>query len=246
MLIQLTRTLIATSCFALTLLASSIATAGGMPPFESAAREYRSAVQAFERHVHRLRYLDRYDVKLVERLENAACDFYGTSFRPSDVARVMYYWNEIELLEPRVASAIFGRECYPVNIELAECWKQVTCAHAELALRLNPPFIVDRNGRTLRPGYGIPSHTQAHDFQAPQGFSPYNQHPGTGGYRATIAVPRIGSQVFPIEHDLRRERATGHGGYPVENFGPQTSQRVDGSELGSIIIGSLLQRAFSR
>ncbi len=244
MLIPLTRSLVVASCFAVTLLMNGSATAGGIPPFESTARDYRSAVQAFERQVHRLRYLDRFDVMLVERLENAACDFYGTSFRPSDVSRVSYYWNEIEVLQPRVASAIFGRDCYPVNFELAECWERVMCAYSELALRLNPPVVVDRNGRVLGRGNTIPTH--AHDMHYPQTATPYNERGGMNDFRSTIAVPPIGSQAFPIGHGSRGDRVSGFGGPDFDQRGQQSSRRVDGRDLGAIIVSSLLQRALAR
>ena len=244
MLIPLTRSLVVASCFAVTLLMNGSATAGGIPPFESAARDYRSAVQAFERQVHRLRYLDRFDVMLVERLENAACDFYGTSFRPSDVSRVSYYWNEVEVLQPRVASAIFGRDCYPVNLELADCWERVMCTYSELALRLNPPVVVDRNGRVVGRGSTAPTH--AHDMHYPQIDVPYIERRVSNDFQATIAVPPIGSQVFPIGHGSRSDRASGFGGPAFNQRGQQSSRRVDGRDLGAIIVSSLLQRALAR
>jgi hypothetical protein len=240
MLIPRIVTLAKTSFFAIALLLSSTATAGGLPPFESAARNYRSAVQAFERQVHRLRYIDRYDVMLVERLENAACDFYGTSFRPSDVSRVYYYWHEIEVLQPRVASVIFDRECYPINIELAQCWEQVTCAYNELALCLRPPVIVDRNGRELPQDYhpAVPRR----DTRYPPHAEPYHDHHAPSDYHGTIAVPPIATQPFPIGDT----RNSSFGGYPSDRYGHQTNRRVDGRDLGAVIISSLLQRAFSR
>ncbi len=250
MLVPHIRSLVVASCFAVTLAMNASAMAGGAPPFESAARDYRSAVQAFERQVHRLRYLDRFDVMLVERLENAACDFYGTSFRPSDVSRVSYYWNEIEVLQPRVASAIFGRDCYPVNFELAECWERVMCTYSELALRLHPPVAVDRNGRVQGRVNTVPAH--AHDIHDRQNIydsqivSPYVERRDVNDFRATIAVPPIGSQAFPIGHGSRGDQANGFRGPEFDSHGQQSVRRVEGRDLGAIILSSLLQRALAR
>ncbi len=120
----------------MTLSLSSVTMGNHHGPLEAASRAYRDQVQAMERLVHRTRYLDRYDVRLVERLENASCDFHGATFDPSDRSRLMYQWGEVQSLHSRAELALFGSATYPVNTELMACWDQVAMGYAALAVQL--------------------------------------------------------------------------------------------------------------
>lgn len=111
----------------------STASAGHDSPLYRAASNYREAVRDFEDHVFRIHYIDRYDKRLVDELEDATSHLRSAARHPDDLRRLLYRYRAVESLHFRVESALFGPDRYRANPVLARCWERVTCAHADLA-----------------------------------------------------------------------------------------------------------------
>lgn len=250
---------VATLCFA---GLATPALANHRHPLTEAAAQYRDHVQHFERYVHKLRYLERFDVRLVERLENAACDFFGATHRIDDPSRLLYHWNEIQSLQPRVTDALFGRACYPVNPELEACWREVLqsyeCVERELRCLSHAPVFggptVSHPSVSHRAPIGVPHHAHRpqHDWLgepspfpvdrfntrrvAPIGASPFGQ--------PRFGHPQFGHPQFGHPLGQRAIAVPPIGGHNLNpGFG---NTRSVGSELGAAVIGSLLNRFLSR
>ncbi|WP_146528842.1 hypothetical protein [Novipirellula artificiosorum] len=123
-----------------TLFVAAFAKAGHEPTLYRAADDYRDAVVHFERDVLRLRYVHRDDKRLVDRLEDATSRLRSESRHARDLNRLLYRWEEIQLLHQTVRSALFGRPCYPRNPELAVCWQEVECAYTQYAAAIRFRF----------------------------------------------------------------------------------------------------------
>ena len=104
------------------------ARAGHETPLHRAACQYREAVRDFERGVLRAHCFGRYDERLVDRLEDTTSRLRSAARHPERVDRLLYEWNEIQSLHPRVAEAIFDPARYPYHGQLAACWAEVQCA----------------------------------------------------------------------------------------------------------------------
>jgi hypothetical protein len=114
----------------------SAARAGHQTPLYKAACQYREAVREFERGVLRAHCFGRYDERLVDRLEDTTSRLRSAARHPDRVERLLYEWNEIQSLHPRVAEAIFDPARYPHHPQLAQCWAQVQCTFDRFAHQL--------------------------------------------------------------------------------------------------------------
>lgn len=166
----------------------------------SAAGEYRDAVVEFERHVRDLRYIDRYDRRLVDDLEDSTSKLRSAARHPDQVSRLIYAWQEIQSLHARVERAIFHRACYPPNPSLARCWERVAWAYGEVAIQLD---------RTL-PAYGI---------GVPPLPEPYP------AYGPALTPPAFGGQASRSSEVLRRRSYDASRFDQLNRYG-RTSQDV--------------------
>ncbi len=114
----------------------SAAKAGHDTPLYRAASQYREAVCEFERSVLRAHCFGRYDVRLVDRLEDTTSRLRSAARHPDRMERLLYEWNEIQSLHPRVGEAIFDGARYPYHPQLAERWAQVQCTFDRFAQEL--------------------------------------------------------------------------------------------------------------
>lgn len=113
-------------------------------PLYEAADRYRDVVQQFEDDVRDAKYFNRYDEKLVDRLEDTTSRLRSAARNLDHLDRLFYEWEEVEFLQPRVERAIFGRRCYRPHPPLTRSWDDVLIAYDRLAREMqiirNRPF----------------------------------------------------------------------------------------------------------
>lgn len=112
---------------------AAVASANHQTSLDAAACRYHDAVKEFECKVNDVGFVDRYDLRLVHRLVDAACDLHTAARYPDAVDQVLCRWDQVRILHRRVAAAIFARSCYPQHPVLTRCWEEVSCAANELA-----------------------------------------------------------------------------------------------------------------
>ena len=136
--------------------------AGHDTPLVAAACRYRDAVVDFERHVIRSRSINRYDVRLVDDLEDSTSILRSAARDPFRGDRFNCAWDDTSILHRRVEAALFGRSCSTrLDPTLVRCWEAVTCAMDDLTREV---------ACVLNPGYG--------------------RHPGHRHFDSTPIVPR--------------------------------------------------------
>mgnify|MGYP001827411352 CR=1 FL=1 len=124
------------SVMAFAIVPMSSARASHGTPLYEAACQYREAVREFERGVLRAHCFGRYDERLVDRLEDTTSRLRSAARHPERVERLLYEWNEIQSLHPRVAETIFDPQRYPHHTQLAGCWARVQCTFDRFAHEL--------------------------------------------------------------------------------------------------------------
>lgn len=105
-------------------------------PLYEAADHYRDAVKHFEEDVRDAKYFNRYDEKLVDRLEDATSSLRSAAGDLDHLDRLFYEWEEVQSLQARVERAIFGRPCYPPHSQLMRCWDDVLIGYDRLARQM--------------------------------------------------------------------------------------------------------------
>lgn len=107
----------------------------------AAADHYRDAVVHFEREVIRARAFDRYDVRLVDDLEDSTSRLRSAARHvrrsPDHDHRFTSALREVTKLQQRVERAIFAADCYHASQNLVGCWAAVNRAYAILINEAN-------------------------------------------------------------------------------------------------------------
>jgi hypothetical protein len=188
------------------------------------ADDYLHAVEHFAEEASLVRTVDRFTLRLIGRLVDQAASVRHLSRHSGDVQRLVYEFNEIESLQPRIESAVFGTGCPIIQAALGDCWNEVRVAFAGLSTSIQQVQVpVYSSAYGSRPGCGT-------------GVSPYvdprtsYRVPPTGFGQAGY-VPRHGTSIdirVPVQ--------------PVVPVVPQYQARR-GSDLGSAILGGILSRA---
>ena len=238
---------------------ASVASAAHDSPLLTAACEYRDAVKHFERTVQQVRFIDHYDVRLVNRLEDAACEMHIAARHPERLDRLEYRWHEVQSLHRRAEAAIFGRSCYPQHPALIRCWERVSCAYRELAAQVEcacnahqvhrPPV-----GSSCGHAYGLPqTNFPAVTVPPPPmpGFaSPRMPFPGTVPPAFAPNVPQLDHRARP---NIAPQQRTGPLTDEVRYFGPRQYDQLrsgrphvdahfTGHDLRAAMIGAMLSR----
>ena len=220
------------------LMPLSQAVAGHETPLYQAACHYREAVREFERGVFRAHCFGHYDERLVDRLEDATSRLRSATRHPEKIDRLLYEWDEVQSLQPRVAAAIFNPDRYPHHPELAVCWQRVTCAGQQLAnelLTLQIPL--------PRHHHIAPPHIRSYDRVPAATFE--GQPP-----RFPVTRPNLGSHGF-VAPPRPSDRANYGGEISVARRGgphPQShaspANRVEPSrrDVGAALVGAMLTR----
>jgi hypothetical protein len=116
--------------------ATSIASASHHSPLYQATDCYRDAVVDFERHVIKSRMFERYDVRLVDDLEDSTSRLRSASRHVHRSQEYDYRFasamRDINKLQARVEQAIFGQACYHPSPELIRCWQSVVHAYTDV------------------------------------------------------------------------------------------------------------------
>lgn len=101
-------------------------------PLRRATECYRDAVKKFELLVIRTRYIDRYDERLVDELEDSTSRLRSAARDERRCDRTRSRFAETAALHYRVESVFFTRSVYPLNPQLEACWSIVSSAYADL------------------------------------------------------------------------------------------------------------------
>ncbi len=203
---------------------------GGIPtlpaPGQSlyqSADVYLHAVEHFAEEASQVRTVDQFTLRLIGRLVDQAASVRHASRHVSDVQRLVYEFNEIESLQPRIESAVFGTGCPIVQAALGDCWREVQVAFAVLSTSIQQvqvPAYSSAYGSRPGCGTGVSPHVDPRSsYRVPR--SGFDQ----AGY-----VPRYGTSI-----DVR---------VPVQPVVPVVPryQARRGNDLGSAILGGILSR----
>lgn len=224
--------------------------AGHDTPLYQAACEFREAVKDFERGVHRSDCFSHYDERIVDRLEDATSRLRSAARHPDRFDRLLYEWNEVQSLMPRVQAAIFDPARYPPHPQLAVCWERVTCAGERFAEQLRcltapvsvgPPHY--RHPHHAVPPVVAPRPHRSHHFPGEASYHDYRY-----GYPADISSPEV---RFPGSHHGGHGHYSRHGNaisipptrVAPSPFGPPPrTVEPTRRDIGRAVIGALLTR----
>lgn len=156
------------------------ARAGHETPLYQAACQYREVVREFERGVLRAHCFGRYDQRLVDRLEDTTSRLRSAARHPERVERLLYEWNEIQSLHPRVAEAIFDPARYPHHPQLAACWAQVQCAFDRFAYAVLLQQVPQSQHPRLGPSVIVVPHAAGRSTPQRHYVEPARHHKGGG------------------------------------------------------------------
>ncbi|MEM9586507.1 MAG: hypothetical protein AAGA03_04435 [Planctomycetota bacterium] len=232
---------------------ASPAYAGHNSPLYRAACQYRDAVCDFEDHVNRTRYIDRYDRRLTDDLEDATSELRSAARRPEELNRLLYAWNTVSSLHTRVELAIFDRPCYPHNPVLEQCFEKVRCALAELqkqidCLTVAPQVHLPARHRHVEPTPlpipPVPTHFDPRSAWPDRGYSdPYRSSRRFDDHwsRSRGSYSHHGLDAHVLARPSRSVDLPSRHGF---NAGHDLD-RLDRGDAGSVIASMILSRLFN-
>lgn len=213
---------------------------GGIPtlpqPGQSvfrAADDYLHAVEHFSEEASRVRTIDRFSQRLIGRLADQAVHVRQSARRLNDIERLIYEFNEIESLQPRVESAVFATGGPIIQAALGPCWNEVQMAFAVLSQSIQ-------------------------QVQVPAYSSSFGSRPGCGPGVSPFVDPRSSFRVPPVGF---QQPGWNQPGFGQVGFGSRQAASIDvripvqplvpvppqfqprrGNDLGSAILGGILSR----
>lgn len=217
--------------------------AGHDSPVNRAACQYRDAVKKFERLVCDTPYLYREDVRLVNRLDDRACDLHGASHHLDNLDRLFCRFDEVSALHVQVERAIFGRSCYPCNPVLEACWKNVVCAYRDLCREITclrqgafGPVVAPRPDHSI--GYG-PHGTSIRGFreEGRYGVPPHSFRINRDSFYRSDYPPTLRRDTYGPRPALSPPL-----GYHPRTPYPTHRNISTADQLRNALIGALLQR----
>ncbi len=233
-------------------------------PLYLAADHYRDTVREFERLSDRVRYLDSYTERAVDRLYGASNLLRVAARNPRDVDRLLDRYYDVVGLQDRIEATLFATGY--ADPRLAACWTDVRRAFAVVATHLEggggfggvasrlPPSFDPRLApsplQSLRPAFPA-SPFPASPFQAgPFQAGPFGVPSQQGGLRVSPRDwPRScdntfgpSAQRFPASPFAEPRRISSR--YDAEAYGiPELSGRQVRTRGGDLIsIGAQLMR----
>jgi len=115
------------------------------------ATQYDASIDSFERVIKRVRGIDRADLSLVNRLDNAAARLKKASKNPRYLNQLYSRLRDVMKLHAEVEQRVFGK--YTIHHDLLYCWRVANYHHAlfvdEYVLVVENPDHV-RNVRRLQ------------------------------------------------------------------------------------------------
>ncbi|TWT92482.1 hypothetical protein [Neorhodopirellula pilleata] len=226
--------------FALIVTCSTSASAQDARSLYLAADQYRDAIVHFEDEANRVRTIDRFSLRLIDRLEDQTSDLRSATRRVSDLSRVLYEFNEVQSLHQRVPEAVFASGCPIIRAALGPCWNE-----AEVAYRLLANEVRLLQTYAYRSGY-------RGDFGRPDCVHPFSSSPLNSPTfpNAYAPVPRVAPvPTLPPQASLRSPTPPAYV-VPGSRFSnsrplppsPHDRFQSNGTDLGNAILGSLLSR----
>lgn len=233
--------------FVLIAACSASATAQDSRSLYYAADQYRDAVVRFEDKARRVPAMDRFTLRLIDRLEDQTSDLRSASRRVSDLSRLLYEFNEIQSLQPRVEQAVFGTGRPIIRATLGACWNDVLVAYTRFASEVqaiqSPRY---QSGFGNRPYCAPPRSSINQPFGPSVGQFPAPRFPAVPFADPRISDPRVPDPRVP---DPRLTIPRTQSPFaPQTSFGvPQQERRNDrfGSsraDTGSLLLSGLLSR----
>lgn len=211
-------------------------------PLYEATDRYRDAVKHFEDDVRDAKYFNRYDEKLVDRLEDATSHLRSAARNLDHLDRLFYEWEDVQSLQPRVERAIFGRRCYPPHPQLTRSWNEVLSAYdwlvREMQFVRSRPFCTCPEMCNGQCGYH-PQYQSRFRFDRQGAVDPdrYDRQWDRQWDRPGAMPPRERGEVIVRRdhqfdsHDRDRVSAVPH----VDRH------RVEPRDVGAAIVGSLVR-----
>ncbi len=100
-----------------------------------AASNYRKAVRDFEDTVRHLRYVPKYEERLVDQFEDSTSVLRDAARRYDRLDRLQYAWDTTRSLQVRVESTVVAQ--YGADPSLARAWNRVCYAYRSLSREVN-------------------------------------------------------------------------------------------------------------
>ena len=236
-----------------TVLVPTTVQAGHDTPLLAAACAYRDAVVGFERHVIRSRYISRYDVRLVDDLEDTTSTLRSAARDPFRGDRFSCAWEDVNILHRRVDSALFGRSCSTrIDPALARCWETVTCALRDLAREVdclrNPGHRrFDSNPVPSVPQYRFdPTPAPPIVVPQPHTYVPAPSHPAVVPPRTSVHFYRSHGRTIdrPSIYTSRSMHGDRHYDRSISRY--QGYAPTSHHDIRAAMVGALLTRMMSK
>ncbi|MCM2372174.1 hypothetical protein [Aporhodopirellula aestuarii] len=131
-----------------------------------AAEQYHHSVDHFLEEANRLRGVDPFVLRLIDRLADQSANVERAAQRANDVSRLSYEFNEVQSLHSAVESAVFGNRRSNVQAALGDCWNETEFAFAALAREMQR-IPVPRYGSAYGAGSGygsLPGYDHGHSI----------------------------------------------------------------------------------
>lgn len=205
-----------------------------------AADQYRDAIVHFEDEARQVRTIDRFSLRLIDRLEDQTSDLRSATRRVSDVSRVLAEFNEIQSLHQRVPEAVFATGCPIIRAALGPCWNEAEVAFRLLANEMrvlqSTFYRSGYRGDFARPSCDHPLSSSS--LNSPNFPSAYSHLPQlapvpTFPPQASHRAPGVPSYLAP------NSRFPNSAGLPSPRNDRFRSTRPD---VGKVIFGSILSR----
>ncbi|MCO8122035.1 hypothetical protein NHH03_09825 [Stieleria sp. TO1_6] len=228
------------TCTTVFVAAAPSARAGHESPVYCAADQYREAVRKFERLVLRTRYVERYDERLADDLEDSTSRLKTAARDPRRLDRLFERFAHTQILHCRVEEVFFLRTVYPPNPQWDACWQIVNLTYQNLVQEMRCLQSVRHAGH----GHAIYQEPTEIKIQVPavlprplyQNDYPY-QYQSQPSLPAPVAPPRpaaFDTRGEPLEVRLDRDDL------PSSRLTRRTIQTHQ--ELREAVIGALLER----
>lgn len=230
------------------------ASASHESPVYCAAEWYREAVRDFERHVLRIRYIERCDERLVDDLEDSTSRLRSAARHPDRLDRLFERFAETDVLHCRVETVFFTEPIYPPNRELEICWRRVAHAYGALVEEMRClgsqhhhghryPLGTGGHDHPTRPTAGLVIPVPTLPITAP--ITAIGPGPGIRGTLPPQNLPRL-----PRADSMPRSASVPQGAVGADlqrgrqDVTPSYSRRTitTRDQLRSAVFGALLQR----
>jgi len=246
--------------FTTTILASIalIAVAAAPPKAEAqdsrsiyrAADAYREAVHHFEEQAGDVRAIDRFTLRLIDRLEDQTSDVRSAARRFEDASRLLAEFAEVTSLQASVEQAVFGDGCPIVRRALGGCWNEVLAAYTALEFQIRQlqsrhgvgfrgPSNCDHVGsRPFGQPFAQPGRGPSARIDAGFGGRPFGTPPASFNRHESLRF----QSSLPGQAPVRSRARSTSVPSPFSPSAPAGFSRQSQPNVGALILGGLLSR----